>query len=75
MASDGCFVPCKNYCVNTLLTPLQNIFVDCLFEDCIQGRKPLADEAVLFRSRKVYKNKYLLFMPYVRVNQNHIRLK
>lgn len=75
MVPDGCFVPCKNYCVNTLSTPLQNIFMDCLFEDCIQGKKPLADEAALFRPRKLYKNKYLLFMHYVRVGQNHKRLK
>jgi len=72
---DGCFVPCKNYCVNALLTPLQNVFMNCLFEDCIQNRKHLTDEAALFRARKVYKNKYLLFMTYVRVHQNHVRLK
>lgn len=67
MVPDDCFVPCKNYCVNTLSTPLQNIFMECLFEDCNQGRKRQADEAALFSSRKVYENKYLLFMSYVSV--------
>lgn len=75
MVPDDCFVPFKNYCVNTFLTPLQNIFMGCLFEDYNLGRKHQADEAALFSSRKVYENKYLLFMSYVSVGQNHLRLK